>query len=129
MVVFSASMNFPLKVTLGCLVAGSLASCAAVKDRMADAKKRTGEMVANVKLPELAETPLARLMPAGGLKIVEPRKEALEEMPSGHERALAYRAEKRRGFWFFGGPVDFEEPPLPAPGSELDGGLLPPKQP
>ncbi len=122
-------MKLPLKMTVGCLVAGSLVSCAAVKDSMAGAKKRTGDVVANVKLPDLAETPLARLMPAGGLKIVEPREDVLEKMPSGHERALAYRNEKRRGFWFFGGPVDFEEPPLPAPGSELDGGLLPPKAP
>lgn len=116
-------------LTSGCLVIASLTSCASVKDRVAGVKQRSSEIVAKVKAPGLLDTPLARLMPAGGLKIVEPRKEALEEMPSGHERALAYRAEKRRGFWFFGGPVDFEEPPLPAPGIELDGGLLPPRNP
>lgn len=119
---------FP-KATSGCLVIASLASCAAMKDRVAGVKQRGSEIAANVKVPDLADTPLARLMPAGGLKIVEPREEALENMPSGHDRALAYRNDKRRGFWFFGGPVDFEEPPLPAPGSELDGSLLPPRIP
>ncbi len=122
-------MKISSKLTIGCLVIVLLASCAAVKDRVAGMKQRGSEIAAKVKVPDLVDTPIARLMPAGGLKIVEPREEALEKIPSGHERALAYRNEKNRGFWVFGGPLDFEEPPLPEPGSELDGGLLPPRNP
>lgn len=117
------------KVACGCLVFAVLTSCAAVENRVAGVKQRSREIMAHVKVPDLVDTPLARLMPAGGLKIVEPREDALAEMPSGHARALAYRNEKRQGFWWFGGPVDFEEPALPAAGIELDGGLLPPKNP
>ena len=119
---------------LGALVVViTLASCAAVKNTAVAMKERTSgaasKLAANAKLPDLVETPLARLMPAGGLKVVEVREQDLEKLPSGHERALAYRNEKRRGFWIFGGPVDFQEPALPDVGSEMDGSLLPPKAP
>jgi len=79
------------------------------------------------KLPDLAETPLARLLPGGGLKIVDVREEDLREMTTGHDKALAYRNERRGGFRFFGGPIHFEEPPLPDIDGELDGSLLPPR--
>lgn len=78
------------------------------------------------KLPKLADTPLAKIMPGRGVKVVEVREKDLRELPTGQERALAYR---RSGAWLFGGPVDFQEPSLPEPGSELDGTLLPPRMP
>ena len=104
-----------------------LTSCTAMKNTTAALKERTGAAAA--KLPDLVETPIARLLPAGGLKVVEVREKDLKDLPSGQEKALAYRNERRNSFWFFGGPVDFQEPALPQPGSELDGSLLPPKMP
>ena len=105
-----------------------LVSCAAVKNTAEAVKEHTSDTASKLA-GNLVETPIARLMPAGGLKVVEVREKDLKELPSGHERALAYRNEKRRGFWIFGGPVDFQEPALPDPGSEMDGSLLPPKAP
>jgi hypothetical protein len=62
------------------------------------------------------------------VKVVEVREKDLKVLPTGQERALAYENTRKR-FWFFGGPVDFKEPTLPAQGGELDGSLLPPKDP
>lgn len=64
-----------------------------------------------------------------GVPVVEAREEALREMPLGRDQALAYQAEqrRRRSFWIFGGPVDFQEPTLPEGDTLADGGLLPPK--
>ena len=70
---------------------------------------------------------IAGLLPGRKVDVVEVREKDLEEMPLGHERALAFDREKKRGFWVFGGPVDFHEPDLPEAGSELDGSLLPPR--
>jgi hypothetical protein len=80
-------------------------------------------------MPSLVDTPIARLLPAGGLKVVEVREKDLKDLPTGQERAIAYRNERKRGFWIFGGPVDFEEPTLPEDGSGIDGSLLPPRMP
>ena len=80
-------------------------------------------------MPALVDTPIARLLPAGGLKVVEVREKDLKDMPTGRERAIAYRNERKRGFWIFGGPVDFEEPELPEDDSGIDGSLLPPRMP
>ena len=102
-----------------CACAAMLASCAALKDDDGSTTR--------AKFPDLTETPLARLLPAGGLKVVEVREEDLQIMPSGADKALAYRNERRSGFRFFGGPIHFEEPPLPEIGGELDGTLLPPR--
>jgi hypothetical protein len=104
----------------------TLVSCAAVKETTANT---TAKLASYAKMPDLTNTPIARLMPAGGLKVVEAREKDLKDLPSGHERALAYRNERKRGFWIFGGPVDFEEPVLPESGTEMDGSLLPPKMP
>ena len=103
-----------------------LVSCAAVKETTASAAAKVSSYA---KLPDLVDTPIARLMPAGGLKVVEAREKDLKDLPSGHERALAYRKERKSGFWIFGGPVDFQEPVLPEPGTEMDGSLLPPRLP
>lgn len=63
-----------------------------------------------------------------GLPVVEAREEDLRKIPSGHEQALAYQKEqqRRRGWWIFGGPVDFEEPSLPDSPVNAEAGLLPP---
>lgn len=107
-----------------CASAILFVSCAALKD-----EDGGSGLASHDNFPKLTDTPLARLLPAGGLKIVEAREEDLQEMPSGHDRALAYRKERRSGFWFFGGPIHFEEPALPDIGGELDGSLLPPRLP
>ena len=72
---------------------------------------------------------LTSLLPGPGVKVVQVRKKDLKELPTGRERALAFENQRKQGFWFFGGPVDFKEPTLPPPGSELDGSLLPPRIP
>lgn len=63
-----------------------------------------------------------------GLPVVDAREEDLKELPSGHDQALAFQKEQqhKRGWWIFGGAVDFEEPSLPDSTIGLDAGLLPP---
>jgi hypothetical protein len=107
----------------------ALVSCAAVKNTTASATEKLSSMAKLPELPSLADTPIARLLPAGGLKVVEVREKDLKDLPSGHERAIAYRNERKKGFWIFGGPVDFEEPVLPEDDSGIDGSLLPPRMP
>lgn len=77
----------------------------------------------------ISEFSAAHILPGPRVAVVEVREKDLKKLPSGRERALAYENAHRRGFWFFGGPVDFKEPTLPEPGSELDGSLLPPRIP
>lgn len=69
------------------------------------------------------------LLPNGGPKVVEVREKDLKEQPTGKELAQNYNRDRRGGFWFFGGPVNFKEPSLPDAGSEMDGSLLPPRMP
>lgn len=112
-------------------------SCASLKETAANASATVKESTANAtaklssyaKMPDLTETPLVRLMPAGGLKVVEVREKDLEELPTGQERALAFRNERKNGFWIFDGPLDFKEPMLPEDGCEMNDSLLPPKMP
>jgi hypothetical protein len=106
-----------------------LVSCTAVKNTTSSAADRFSTLAKLPDMPALVDTPIARLLPAGGLKVVEVREKDLKDMPSGHERAVAFRKERSRGFWIFGGPVDFKEPSLPDVGSEMDGSLLPPRMP
>ncbi len=80
------------------------------------------------KMPDMPDVSLAGLLPNSGPKVAEVREKDLKEMKTGKELAMAHERE-RRGFWLFGGPVDFKEPTLPEPGTELDGGLLPPRMP
>jgi len=63
-----------------------------------------------------------------GLPVVEAREQDLKELPTGHDQAIAYQAEqrRRRGWWIFGGGVDFEEPSLPDDPMNAEAGLLPP---
>ncbi len=114
---------------IGFLIAAclGLASCATLRDA-------GGNSVAAVKgsataaMSKMSDLPLVHLLPGQGPRVVEVREKDLKDMPTGHELAQAH--EKRRsGFWIFSGPVDFEEPTLPEPGSTPDGGLLPPRLP
>lgn len=76
---------------------------------------------------EATTSKVSDLIHPAGVKVVEVREKDLKKLPSGQERALAYENTHKRGFWFFGGPVDFKEPTLPTAGGEMDGSLLPPK--
>jgi hypothetical protein len=80
------------------------------------------------KVAELSEMAANKIRPAQ-VKVVEVREKDLKEMPTGHERALAFQSSRKRNFWFFSGPVDFKQPVLPEAGAEMDGSLLPPKSP
>ena len=110
-----------------------LVSCTTLRsaggNSVAAVKTSTASAIAKMpSLPKISDLPLAHLLPGQGVKVVEVREKDLKEMPTGHELAQAHQKSKR-GFWFFGGPVDFEEPTLPESGSELDGSLLPPRMP
>ena len=107
-----------------------LASCATVgkigNGSLALVQKTSAATAANVsRLSEMAAT---RIRPAG-VRVVEVREKDLKTLPTGQERALAFENSRKRGFWFFGGPVDFKEPALPESSGEMDGSLLPPKIP
>lgn len=114
------------KISLIPLLAWTLVSCAAVKNATSATTAKLSSSIA--KLPDLGDTPIARVLPGQRVKVVEVREKDLKELPTGKEKAMAYRT-GRSGFWIFGGPVDFKEPTLPEPGSELDGSLLPPRMP
>lgn len=120
------------RATFIILIATSLglSSCAMLRSAggtsVAAVKTTTSSAVA--KIPKISDLPMAHLLPGQGIKVVEVRERDLKDMPTGHELAQAHE-KRKRGFWIFGGPVDFEEPSLPEPGSELDGSLLPPRMP
>lgn len=110
-----------------------MVSCASIRNagnnsvaKVRNSTSTATSKLSSIKLPNLS---LARLLPGPGVKVVEVREKDLKELPTGHERALAFETKRKRGFWFFGGPVDFKEPALPEPGAELDGSLLPPRMP
>jgi hypothetical protein len=76
------------------------------------------------KVSELSAMAVNKINPPG-VKVVEVREKDLKKLPTGKERALAYQ-NTRKSFWFFDGPVDFQEPNLPETGGDPDGSLLPP---
>jgi hypothetical protein len=124
--------RFPMKsmafAKIGFLImtAAALASCAAVKNVTSATTAKISSSFS--KLPDLADMPIARILPSQRVKVVEVREKDLKELPTGKEKAVAFRS-GRSGFWIFGGPIDFKEPTLPEPGSDLDGSLLPPRIP
>ncbi|KAB2638987.1 MAG: hypothetical protein DVB25_06570 [Verrucomicrobia bacterium] len=63
------------------------------------------------------------------IAIVKVREKDLRDLPLGHERALAYARQQQYGLLALGGAADFVPPKLPEAGSEMDGSLLPPKDP
>lgn len=71
---------------------------------------------------------VADIFPAS-VPIVKVRERDLRDLPLGHQRALAYTRQRGSGFLAQGGVVDFVQPQLPEPSSEIDGSLLPPKPP
>jgi hypothetical protein len=118
----------------------SLASCAtlrsagknsvtAVKNSTSAAATKISSVAKAPKMPKMPGFHIANLLPGNRVKVVEVREKDLKELPTGQELAKAHARERRSGFWIFGGPVDFKEPTLPQPGSELDGSLLPPRMP
>lgn len=125
----------PIQWFVSLALAAAMVSCAASrKDNTSPAQAagkaqppapKSSRFAAWSKLPAFS---LTDLLPGPKVKVVKVRHNELKEFPTGHERALAWE-NKRRGFWIFGGPVDFKEPTLPEPGSELDGSLLPPRLP
>lgn len=86
--------------------------------------KATADTFSKIEMPKVS---LASILPGPKVPVVEVREDELEALPTGHDRALAYEMEKKSNFWIFGGPIDFEEPELPEPGTEMDGSLLPPR--
>lgn len=109
--------------SLCCLIAAlSLASCAQVN------QIKTATAGGFNKVTEASKNSIAKLMPAPRVPVVEVREKDLRPLPTGQEQAIAFEKSRRNRFWgFFGGPVDFEEPVLPADVGALDGDLLPPK--
>lgn len=110
------------------LVPMALVSCASLgqagANSMAAIKKTSSGAVS--KISKISEDSLASIRPSR-VKVVEVRENDLKKLPTGAERALAFEKSRKRSFWNFGGPVDFQEPLLPQAGAEMDGSLLPPK--
>ena len=121
-------MNNMSRATLLPAIAATcgLVSCAAV-DKIGSGSLALVEKT-SAKVSQLSEMAVDKIHPPG-VKVVEVREKDLKKLPTGREQALAFENTHKRGFWFFGGPVNFKEPTLPAPGGEMDGSLLPPKGP
>lgn len=119
-------MNQPLAVIFTLIPAVGLWSCAATQRIGNETRSFVG--ATSTKVSRLSEMTVERVRPAG-VRIVEVREQDLKELPTGHERALAFERSRKSNFWIFNGPVDFNEPMLPEMGAELDGSLLPPRQP
>lgn len=120
-------MKFPTRALLPLATASAflaLASCAAVGE---PGKGPSGLAATTSKLARLTEMASHRIRPAG-VGVVEVREKDLKELPSGHDRALAFENTRKRSFWSFSGPVDFLEPMLPEASEEMDGSLLPPRE-
>jgi len=98
-----------------------LGSCGTVQTL----KNSTAAMVA--KLPSLPSLPGPGMF-GDHPKVVKVREQDLKKMPLGHERALAFQKTGGVGWWPMGS-VKFEPAPLPEPGTEMDGSLLPPLTP
>jgi hypothetical protein len=125
-------MKLPSRVVIfpALALATGLVSCATItnagKGSIAFVKNTT--TATTTKVAQLSTMAVDKISPPA-VKVVEVREKDLKKLPTGQERALAYENTRKRGFWFFGGPVDFKEPSLPEPGGEMDGSLLPPKAP
>lgn len=129
-------MKFFIDLTTACMLAAVLAlsSCAGLRKAGSGsvAMVRNSSSAATAKMSSLAKSTnasLGQLLPGPKVQVVTVREKELQKLPTGHERALAFESERKQRFWFFGGPVDFKEPSLPQPGTDLDGSLLPPRMP
>lgn len=83
---------------------------------------------ASAQVSKFSVAAIDKVRPAQ-IKVVEVREKDLKEQPTGEQQALAFEKTRKRGFWFFGGPVDFQETSLPEPGGDMENSLLPPKAP
>ena len=112
----------------------ALLSCASIrhsKNKPETTAQNTPQK-SNWSFPQPPKFPgfsLTNLLPGPQVPVVQVRVKDLKPLLTGHERALAFESQRTRGFWMFGGPVDFKEPTLPEAGAELDGCLLPPRMP
>jgi hypothetical protein len=110
-----------MKSLLCAAAALSFVSCAQVN------QIKTATVGGFSKVSEVSKSSIAKLMPAR-IPVVEVREKDLKALPTGQEQAVAFEKSRRNRFWnMFSGPVDFEEPVLPADVGALDGDLLPPK--
>jgi len=110
-----------MKSLLCAAAALSFVSCAQVN------QIKTATVGGFSKVSEVSKSSIAKLMPAR-IPVVEVREKDLKAQPTGQEQAVAFEKSRRNRFWnMFSGPVDFEEPVLPADVGALDGDLLPPK--
>ena len=116
--------RFPSIAVIG-LCAVALCSCGAMSEIKTGATK-FGESIGN-GFEKMADATTKPFRP--GIPIAEPREKDMHELKTGREQAVAYQAEqqRRRGWFIFGGPVDFDEPALPEIGDPVDAGLLPGK--
>ncbi len=104
-----------MKFVICAIAACILASCAQVNSFKTAAAGQVG------KLSDFS----AKLMPGSNRPpVVQVRERDLKEIPTGHERAVAFEKSRRNRFWIFGGPVDFVEPELPSDPGVVDGSLL-----
>jgi hypothetical protein len=105
-----------------------LISCSTISQASANSMEmiRKTSNGAVAKVSAMTENSLAGILPAR-VKVVEVRENELKKLPTGQEQALAFEKSRKRSFWGFGGPIDFQEPSLPQVGTEMDGSLLPPK--
>jgi hypothetical protein len=121
-------MKTMTRVILLSLVAtmSELVSCAAVSK----VSENSAALVKNATshVSKFSDAAIDKVRPAQ-IKVVEVREKDLKVQPTGEEQALAYEKTRKRGFWFFGGPVDFQETSLPQPGGGMENSLLPPKAP
>lgn len=130
-------MSFPHRIIpplIGALSLG-FAGCGAVDSPEAGDSGDNGSALSGGfrRLASAASSPFGPDIP-----VVEVREEELRDLPSGHEKLLAYQARQQRAARereFFGsGSMNFPEPELPQEGESADdaslgGGLLPPKDP
>lgn len=100
------------------LIACALASCTQVSSLKTAAAEKVGK---------ISDFSVAKLIPGSNRPpIVQVRERELKEIPTGHERAVAFEKSRRNRFWIFGGPVNFVEPELPVDDGVAEGTLLPP---
>ena len=107
-------------VLITALLPAGFSSCGSMQV-VEKAKETTSQKVA-----QISKFSLTDLLPSP-VPVVEVREKDLKEMPTGEERAMAFESKRKRSFWSFAGPVDFQEPALPEGDAPMDGSLLPPK--
>lgn len=118
-----------MKKAFAALAVVSFSSCATMKN----ATVQTGSAVKSIGsstargFRKAGSATIAFLTPGSDIPVVKVRPEALKNVQTGEEKAMAYQ--HGHGVWssFFSGPANFVEPTLPAGAMESDAGLLPPK--